>query len=561
MMDKMKCFRFVFFVFLALLLFTPMIVSVVEAADNVIYIDAALSDRYPSSATPDCSTYSPTNGSCGGGTEKAYKSLRDVNAVLNPTKGDASITILFKRGHTWNFTSDSDAICIRRSNVTLAAFGTGDNPILDGNGQYPSQTTSSGKPVGYAVKVGDSSSLFSNVYIKNITIKNMYGGGVLFSGKSANNFRGPGSVQNCEFFNIGIQAINLFEVPNSSGPSGAIKIENNHLDNINVYYKKINETGNWPQAINTNNSTYGHECRYNIVNNIWGEGIGGNGFDVVEYNIISDTRAPSIYLGTANRSGSEYSTIARYNLIWRSTSTSYNACEIRVNDEKEEGDNTDITYEIYGNIVVGGSKGISLRNNPGNGPGRSPWGRILVYNNTLIDNQSNMVTADTSNFKEVYIKNNVFIISGDAEGSSRHIESWNVGSMDNWDISNNFFYGKGATKDSDLPAAFRGSNAFGTKHPLPKTSGWRRMADQPIFANMYPQADSELMQRIEAVPLSGFSKYLTIGTDWSGMPGTPKFVMKDQNDNGNKWSFGALIFNDRANIRPAPPINVLVSTR
>jgi hypothetical protein len=439
----------------------------------------------------------------------------------------------------------------------------GNKPILDGDNQYPTYLSPSGNPSAYAIMVGGASSLFSNVNIKNVRIQNMYpGGGIIFDGTSTGKFRGPGLVQDCEIINMGHAAVNIYEVPNDRGSAGAIKIERNKMESL-ANYAKNTGLNSWPQVINANGTgSYGHECRYNTISDSWGEGIGAGGMSIVEYNIVSGIQGPGIYKDLWKNSGEKQSTVIRYNLLWRNPSTQYSkGNSIRIQDERVAGNNTDTVIEIYGNIVIGAWAGIELRNDPSDGNASSRIGRVLIYNNTLIDNDRNIVGVNSDWFNKVIVRNNASIISSDSQSTAVHTSNWGTGVWDNWDISNNYYYGKNTTQESVLPASFRGNNVFGTEYPLQKTSGWRRLEGNPSFSDMYPRAGSELNDRVEATVISGYSQYLTTGTDWSAMPGTPTFVRVNQSDYSKNWDFGAIIFSSNENHQPSPllaPVGIKV---
>jgi hypothetical protein len=230
-----------------------------------------------------------------------------------------TLTLYFNRGDTWTLTSTGPAIDIDKSNVTVDAYGTGDLPIIDGQGIYPSTSSQN----VYMISIGEGSgSNISNIYIKNIKIYNTHntvstdpgGGGIIFAGTSGGGyFTDTGSVENCEFEQLGWAAINIYRVPNSGGTSTAIKIENNFIDGVCWYPENAGVNG--PQAINSNDGySYGHEARYNVINLAHNEGIGAGGFSVVEYNSISDSDNPSIYFDPRSSSVNTTTDI-RYNLI------------------------------------------------------------------------------------------------------------------------------------------------------------------------------------------------------------------------------------------------------
>ena len=477
---------FMFFVFFWIFfLFNQMSICDAFAADNVVYVDADLTDTYPASATPDCNTYNPSTGQCGGGTADAYSSLRDVNAFLGTVGNYETTSILFRRGKQWTLTSDSDCITVNKSNVTIDAFGSGAKPILDGKDKYPSQLSSANIPIGSAIKVGGGTAgAFTNVHINNLNFRNMYpGNGITFSGDNpGGNFRGPGSVRNCDFYNIGWTAAQIYQVPNTSGSAGAIKFEYNNIDGA-ALFPATQDYVDHPQAL-TSNGRYNsdHEARYNVIRRVKGEGIGATGMRVVEYNTISGCMAPSIYFDAWSNSNANC--VIRYNVIWRDASLNepYDGL-IKIADEVSSGDNTQTTVEVYGNIVAGGFAGIMIANSPiGTPDNYSPFGSIKVYDNTFIDNIHNYLTLYNDRFNSVVIKNNVSIIHGDVQNNCSHAVAWSPGSWNNWTWGPNSFYG------ASLPGSpFYNSSVDKTGTPdLPKSSGWRNLTSMPSYSDLYP---------------------------------------------------------------------------
>ena len=464
-------------------IFVLFISATAESGTYTVYVDTNVTDTYTNSASPDCSIYSPSSGNCGGGSAKAYRTLRDVNAFLNNLGTNDTATVYFKRGNRWIFTSNSDSIKINSPNVTLDAFGSGEKPVFDGNGQYPEGVTGSSVPYGYAISVG-ASAIASNISIKNLRIVNMYpGGGIIFSGSKAGKyFTGPGLIKGCEFENLGWAAINIYRVPNSGGAPTAIKIENNSMTKINEYVRQVKIRG-WPQVINTNDGySFGHECRRNVIYNNYGEGIGAQGFAIIEYNVISDSKAPSIYKDAGyTGDGSDFSNVIRYNLIWGDSDGLYGGGEIRIDDESTQGANTGNTTDIYGNIVVGAYAGISLLNNV---TPASNWGAIKIYNNTFIDNKFNFRGGEIQNFNHVTIENNKSIINPDAESSCAHKSFWGS-SFATWVWGANYWYG-----DNNPGSPFTTYGEWGTDPKLGKTSGWRSMTSMPSLSDFSPAIES-----------------------------------------------------------------------
>lgn len=523
----------------------------------------------------DCSVGSPC--------QSLSKAETLINSITNETD---SAHAYFDCGDTWTLSSFTSPLRIRRSNVYVDSYGIGNRPIIDGQNTYPSD----GGIQTAAISIGDSNSgaTINNVNINNIEIRNLSDGstnpdskgiGIIFYGSGGGGyFTGPGSVTNCKITDVGWSAIGLYRVPNHLGTDYAIKIEKNWIQHAGWYAKTNGGTG--PQAVNANDGwSSGHEARYNYIYQGHHEGIGARGFAVVEYNVIIDTNNPCIYNGLAQSydTGNEsfLSSIIRYNLCLNTsnydwTGDSNRGGGIWVNDEKSAGDNSEIHDKIYGNIVIGSQYGIGIKNNPEDVEVWSNIGLIEVYNNLLIDNKYNFSWNHTDRFDAVNIKNNVSIVSTDAAShtwgsntGSAHLMGWNDTDWSAWNIGPNFFYGLGWDENADIEdyagttktAWQHADNVFGTVHPLPKTSGWLdgTIATLMTFSNMYPASGSEIVDRWETVVLSEeFQQFLTTGTDWSTAgTSTPAFVLVDQDDHGDDWDFGAIIFFDSAAINEA----------
>jgi len=98
-------------------------------AGTYYYVDSALADTHPASATPDCTTYNPTTYVCGTGSSSAYKTIADINAS-SFSPGDS---ILFRKGESWreqlNYPSSGSA----GNPITFGTYGTGAAPIISGS--------------------------------------------------------------------------------------------------------------------------------------------------------------------------------------------------------------------------------------------------------------------------------------------------------------------------------------------------------------------------------------------------------------------------------------------
>jgi hypothetical protein len=532
---------------------------------NRVLTAQEVSDLYNEAPTttvppPTTSTYnwyfsnSTGNDVTGNGTQASpWRSLAKLNAMLDTlTNGTDSASIYLRRGDMWTLTSNI-GIQIDRSNVTIDAYGSGPKPILSGGNYYPHIRN------GFVITVANNSSLASDYYVRNVSINNLRiinthngseeegGGGIQFAGIPAVNghYYGGGGIFNCEFHKIGWSAISIFRVPNNDGPSNAIKIENNDISLVCEYPRWSSFQASWPQAIQTmDNYTYGHECRYNRLQDAYCEGIGATGFDIVEYNVVSNTKAPSIYMGGPNgNNNAPFSSVIRYNLVWGDLNGAYGRGEIRVDDEGQAGDNSGIEIEIYGNIVVAGVAGITIRNAPVDGNiSWSSYGSLKVYNNLLIDNNTNIQAAQSNRFNNVEIKNNVFIINPDAVSASQHLAHWTrPGESEDW---SGWTWGPNFWHGDTLPGTpFYSASRDATGNPLlPKTSGWRNLTAIPSLNDFRPQSGSDMIDNPNTDDTIGsVYRNLINSGEFANLPANPAFTLADQNTSGSDWDFGAVI--------------------
>jgi hypothetical protein len=514
--------------------------AIAGATDYTVYVDNSISDTYSGSATPDCTNYNPSTFACSGGSASAYNSLDDVDAfVASLSNGTDTATIYWRRGRTWTLTSNSDAINIDKSDTTFDAYGTGAKPIIDGDGSYPNLI---GIPVIDVANNASAIGNIENVFIKNLQIVNTHDGsstneggiGIRYTGTgtSEGHYIGGGGVQNCFISMTGAAAISLYRVP----ATDPILIESNEITRANEYHRTTSASS-WPQTINTHDSyTYGHECRNNKIYNTFGEGIGCRGFDIVEYNVVSDTSSSLLYMDMMSGSGSAFSSIVRYNLGYFTNGKTHSDPGITVNDENSTGNNTAIHDQIYGNIIIGALYGIRIRNQAVT----SAFGRTDVFNNTFIDNEKNIVFAHTDYFNDVRFKNNSSIIHSDGESTCQHFSSFSVNGWTNWDIGPNFFYGTGTVALAS-PLTTDAVGPSGTSANLGKTSGWLSLSACPSLDDFTPQVGSDMIDNANTADLGdSYDEYIISG-EFSDLPDDPGFAIVDQDDYGDEWDFGAVI--------------------
>jgi hypothetical protein len=490
------------------------------------------------------------NDSTGDGSESTpWQTLSKINTQINTlTNGTDSATIYLKRGDTWTLTSNT-GIQVTRSDVSIGAYGTGDKPIIDGDDYYPHDNHVNVITIG----ASGSSDPVTNVHIDSLVIQNTHntssvvegGGGIQFVGTiggASGTFTGPGSVTNCELSNFGWQAISIYRVPNTLGEDYAVKIENNYIHGTGWWSAVNSYTENGPQAINANDGySSGHIARHNRIDLTHNEAIGAGGFALVEYNHISGTHNPSIYWDPRGASPA-IPCIIRYNLVWSDQTYSMDtASGIRIYDEvPATGSNADADIQIYGNIIAGNFyAGLDIRNVSGG----SNYGSVKAYNNTIIDTDRNIVLAYPALFNAIDIRNNASIIHSDVASSCVHTAVWNSGTYPaSTTIGPNFYYGDSYDEEADLPSDWRdGTNVFGSS-VLGKTSGWKSITDSPDLDDFTPQDGSDMIDNANTADLGdSYDEYLNSG-EFSDLPDDPDFTLADQDDYGDEWDFGAIIF-------------------
>jgi len=119
-----------FYLFLVVFFSLLYLFSFSSADAATYYVDSSLIDTNVASGTADCTTYNPSNYTCGSGSASAYKTLADVSArTFSP--GDS---ILFKKGDSWEGTITVTSSGTSGSPITYGSFGTAsDKPKIYGS--------------------------------------------------------------------------------------------------------------------------------------------------------------------------------------------------------------------------------------------------------------------------------------------------------------------------------------------------------------------------------------------------------------------------------------------
>jgi hypothetical protein len=227
---------------------------------------------------------------------------------------------------------------------------------------------------------------------------------------------------------------------------------------------------NWGAAIAIvqSNSTV---MRHNTVSEVWGEGInthGGSQYTLIEHNRVFGVRAVGIYA-----SGAPDTTIRRNivvgtaNSAWWRGGNSVGAGIALTNELYHYpigggSLSTSIVTnraKVYGNLVAYTSYGLAIW---GNGLAESTFDDMVIYNNTFVDNNTQVVSSTRPKPGAKFYNNILLSLSG---GTS-DVEGTNLNGM----VAKNNYFSQG---DPGGGYTHSGNRFTGLK--LAKMSGWRAM--------------------------------------------------------------------------------------
>ncbi len=345
---------------------------------------------------------SGSNSNSGTSVSSPWKSLSSM--MWRIKSGD---TILLKRGEVFYETS---SIMITTSNTTLGAYGSGDRPIIDGNGfKEP------GGVYDAMVSIGSTDgSKGHNSVVKDIELRRGSGMGLSVVADNA-------VVRNVFVNESMTSGITIYPVA-----TGAL-IEDSEVFNHNVAWGPDNGyqdrglgKGNWGIGIAAKGGNF--IIRNNFVHHGWGEGIGVNcgGYDgVVEGNRLESNKI-GIYIDVAQNIQVRDNQVkgANQKAYWRSDSTigqgigvnHENWCASQAVKAGRPALNSDLVFE--GNSVTGTSAGFFVWSQVS----ESVFSNIRLTCNSFVDNLHSFDGGDVS-VKQMLVKNNLFaaVDSGDSQ--------------------------------------------------------------------------------------------------------------------------------------------------
>ena len=472
-------------------------------------------------------------------TGTACKTLTKAWALIAVANSVDTVNLYFDRGDQWDFdTGQTDTWVIQTSDpiVNIDAYGSGDKPIFDGN-VTDFSAVDDHNTNGY--ESWNSAFLFikQGCSVSNVEIQWVYGRGLTVTSDF--------TLLNTEIHHIGMSAIKSRREETCTG----ITVENNLIYTCQELYRN-SKFSSWGGGIDLycDNAgcydNYDHVVKYNVVYDIYGEGIQCGG-SIVEYNIIGDTG--SIAIHPAPSTYNAHDTIVRHNFIVMSdisssiydtfSGSTYDGIVYKDENDTYGLDNSAATIEIYGNVIINRWNGLRVYNG-------NSTGAIRVYNNTVIDSQNNNFTiGDASEFNSGTWYNNASILYDQTD--EVHVADDGSIPHANWTIEYNAYWTAGTgdpTIDADwddyevvTDPKLYGEPAVNWDG---QTTGDPRSKIE--FADIYPESDSSLIDAGKTLTYD--DDFLSTGTDFSVLPATQTFTLLDQDMRGDGWEIGAAVY-------------------
>lgn len=286
-------------------------------------------------------------------------------------------------------------------------------------------------------------------------------------------------VQNSEGRAIGIVSVNeaqVFGCSVSNMYGSGIHILKSQGSLVENNFVTLAGLGNktdgvpWGAAIDIPGST-STVVRNNTVSETWGEGINahsGSQYTLIERNRLFAVHSAGIYSDAAP------DTTIRRNIVlgtsnsawWRGTSAV--GPGIAVNNEPYHypvgGGSQSVSVQskrakIYGNLVANTASGIAIW---GNSLAESSFDDMLIYNNTLVDNNNQISISDKPKPGAKFLNNILLSLSS----GTRDVDGMSLGGM----VAKNNYYSQG---DPGGAYADAGNRFTGLK--IAKMSGWRTL--------------------------------------------------------------------------------------
>lgn len=479
--------------------------------------------------------------------EYGYSSGTTAQDKFDAHSSPDVVNLYFKRGDTWYFDTAEVAqkyvfalwVSTDAPAVNIDAYGEGDKPVFDGMVSDFSAVPEHNETTGPFMWNNMLLIASDNSTIKNIKITNIYGSGISFGNTTS--YGDNLTIEGCEisyFGFFGMQASNPYGTRNTTITKNII----HHGGNL--YMNDKTPGSDWAYGISVapvwgnKRAALGNTISYNVVYDLAGEGIHGNGA-TVEYNIVGDTGSVGIYINPFAQDGQDH--IIRFNLVMMSdwaTSEMYAVSGVSpdgiyIADEGlgGGGDNSGATLQVYGNTVINRVTGIVFNDFDD----LSAWGEIRIFNNTLIDNNTNLVLQDWQVVAagKGFIYNNSSILYDRIGGT--HAANWGgIGTLTNyWTISHNHFWTTGGspTVGSDFQSNYVTTDPkiYGEEKGSP--INWDGLPGGNPCSNGLTFADTrgDVSGALKGAGINtGFDATLLSDGDFTSLPDTQDFTTGEQ---------------------------------
>ena len=468
-------------------------------------------------------TYYVRNGGNDGGDglthDTAWQSLAKVNARQFSPGDD----VLFLEGNTWagqlrvnwSGTPDEPAIVgayYLENGMPVRGMRLS-RPVIDGTDTVPQQFD------GLVRVRGDY------VRVENLSVVNSEGRGIQFEDAD------HGVVAGCETRNSFKSGIKILR-------SHHAVIEGNVVTRAGVAFPEVN--GVWGGAIELVASNDG-VVRRNEVREVYGEGINanhGSARSVIEDNRVYAARAVGIYVDAAP------STTVRRNIVlgtansefWRTPRSVGAGIAINNEDYHYAANGGDLPADVqsrqakvYENLVAGASSGIGIWGQFA----QSTFDDVLVFNNTLVDNETQLALRDKPKPGGKLINNILLSISPD----TADIDGAALAGM----MARANYLSRG-----DPGGDFSDALCLHAGLTLTRTSGWRTVNDASAikWQDFAIGAGSAVIGAGDQEPRAMSQGANTYDIDFNGLP------------HNTAMDLGALRFSATPVKRPKKPVRV-----
>jgi Right handed beta helix region len=452
----------------------------------------------------------------------AWASLNKVNS-FSFAPGDQ---VLLHEGHRWvgllsvdwPGTSSAPAVVgayYLDGSTPMRGYRTA-TPIIDGEDRLPSDR--------YAALVSVRA---NRVRVENLRVMNSEG-------------RGIAVVQVGEAEIIGCTVSNIYRGGIHFLRSQGSRAESNLVTRTDIGYHQ--DGGDWGAAIAVVTST-STVVRRNTVSEVWGEGINahsGSQYTLIEQNRLFGVRSAAIYsdaapdttirrnivVGTAN---SEY---------WRGSSSvgpgivlSNELYHYPIGGGSQSVSVQSNRAKIYGNLVAYTSSGIALW---GAGFPETSYDRVLIYNNTLVDNNIQVAMLNSKPKPDAQFVNNILL---SLSSGTRDVEGTSLYGM----TARNNYFSQGNPGGDYVHAG----NRF-TGLTLAKMSGWRAATnrDQITWRDFVVMSGSSVLGAGDNEPSNTASSAQNYQLDHNAA------------EHRRPMDMGGLTFATPTRPRPMPPISL-----